>query len=163
MERGLNLALNLEMAEQRDLTGVQFDAVDEVRPHQLNVLFGSLENLGVVDQDLTDIPAQVVANGSNDDVTFLMDQEGGCLLFSGMLDGVPVFEQDVQIPLQLLFGLADASSPHDEPHPFGDFQAVQCFFEFGALIPFDAARNAASARIVRHQDQIAARQTDEGG
>src|SRR5690606_32921154 len=43
------------------------------------------------------------------------------------------------------------------------FELIHDLAQFLAIFAFDTARNAAAARIVRHQDQIATGQRDEGG
>ncbi len=125
------------------------------------MLFSPFENFRTVDQDFTNIPTQIVTDGADNDVTFLMDQERGRLLIRRTLDRVPMFQQDIQIPLQLLFRFADTSGTNDQAHPFGDFQAIEGFFELGTFITFDAAGNTTGTRVVRHQNQVAASQTDE--
>ena len=70
--------------------------------------------------------------------------------------------QVVQVPLQLLGGAADAGGPRDDAHAFGHHQLPHGLAQFLAILAFDPARNAAAARIVRHQHQVAASQRDEG-
>src|SRR5207302_4077783 len=42
-------------------------------------------------------------------------------------------------------------------------QLVEGVAKLVAVFALDAARDAAAARVVRHQDQVASRQADEGG
>ncbi len=72
-------------------------------------------------------------------------------------------EQIVQVPLQFFGRAADAGGAHDQAHAFGNVECGHGFAHFGAVIAFDAPRNATGARIVGHQHQKAAGQADEGG
>ena len=47
--------------------------------------------------------------------------------------------------------------------PSGMLELVHRFAQLVAVLAFDAARDAAAARVVRHQDQVAAGQRDERG
>ncbi|MND63711.1 hypothetical protein D3C77_202760 [compost metagenome] len=72
-------------------------------------------------------------------------------------------EQDVQIPFQLFRGFAHTGGTHDEAHAVRHGQSAQGFFQLGPLVTLDTTGNAASTGVVRHQHQVAAGQTDEGG
>ena len=65
--------------------------------------------------------------------------------------------------MQLFAGAAQAGGAHDEAHVGRDIEAIQGFAQFVAFFAFDAARNAAGARIVRHQHQVTPGEADEGG
>ncbi|MCY1277542.1 hypothetical protein D9M70_262410 [compost metagenome] len=163
LEGGFDLALDLEAVEQRDAVLVQLhlarvlrhDLADEVQRFFLGV--------DAVDQHFADVLAQVVADGADDDVAFLVDQEGRAALAGGFLDGAPELQQVVEVPLQLFGAAAEARGAHDQAHVARHVQAVQGFAQFVALFAFDAAGNAAGARVVRHQHQVAAGEADEGG
>ena len=71
--------------------------------------------------------------------------------------------QIVQVPLQLLDGAADAGGAHDGAHAVRDLQLVHDLAHLVAVLALDAARDAAGARVVRHQHQEASGETDEGG
>ena len=46
--------------------------------------------------------------------------------------------------------------------PSGTWQLVHRLAQLVAVLALDAARDAAAARVVRHQDEVAAGQADEG-
>ncbi len=95
LEGGLNLGFNLIVAEQRDFTGVQFDFTGEVRTAQCgDVLASQLKHFRVVDQNLTDVLTQIVAEGTHDNVAFLVDQERSRAAFRCFLDGFPVLQTE---------------------------------------------------------------------
>src|SRR5690606_1488190 len=102
VEGGLDLALDLEAVEQRDAVFVQLDLAGVLR-HHLTDEVECLVTLGrVVNQYMTDIRAQVVADGADDDVAFLIDQEGAAALAGGGLDRLPQLQQIIQVRLQFL-------------------------------------------------------------
>jgi hypothetical protein len=68
----------------------------------------------------------------------------------------------VQIPLQLLVVRPTPAVRTMAPMPSG-ISAVHGLAHLVAVLALDAARHAAGARIVRHEHQEAAGQTDEGG
>ncbi len=43
----------------------------------------AFKHFRVIDQDFADVPAQVITEGTHDDVTFLMDKERRRAAFSG--------------------------------------------------------------------------------
>ena len=74
--RRLDLALDLEAREQRHVVRVQLQPALRVRRHEaLHVFLRLLEGSRVVDQDLADVVAEVVAHGAGDGVALLIDQE----------------------------------------------------------------------------------------
>src|SRR5690606_9213857 len=97
------------------------------------------------------------------DVRFLVDQERCLALARGLVDLAPQLEQEVEVPLQLFGGTAEAGGAHDHTHIIGNGQGVHGVFQFLALVTLDAARNATGARVVRHQYQVTASQADKGG
>ncbi len=164
LEGGLNLRFDLIMAEQRDFTGVQFDFAAEIRTTQRgDMLARQLKHFRVIDQDFADVLAQVVTEGADNDVAFLVDQERRRTAFRGFLNRFPVLQAEAQVPLQGFGGFADASSANDQAHAVRKLQARQRFFQFGTVVALDTAGNSPGARVVRHQYQIAARQADKGG
>src|SRR5690606_10531981 len=163
LEGGLDLALDLEAVEQRHAVLVQLDLAGVLRHHLLDEGQGLLLGFHAVDQHFADVLAQVVADGADDDVGFLVDQERGGAVLGGVLDGGPQLDQVVQVPLQLFAGAAQAGGAHDQAHVGRGVQAVQRLTQFVALLALDAAGNAAGAGVVGHQHQVAAGQADEGG
>ena len=51
----------------------------------------------------------------------------------------------------------------DDARALGDIELLHGVAQFLAVLAFDAARYAAAARVVRHQDEVAAGQRDERG
>ena len=119
--------------------------------------------LRAVDQHFADVLAQVVADGADDDIGFLIDQERGRAAGGGFLDGAPQLQQVVEVPLHFFAAAAKAGSTHDQAHVARHGQAVQGFTQFVALFAFDAAADATSTWIVRHQYQVTTGEADEGG
>ena len=164
LEGGLNLRFNLIMAEQRDFTGVQFDFAAEIRTTQCgDMLARQLEHFRVIDQDFADVLAQIIAECADNHVAFLVDQERRRTAFRGFLNRFPVLQAEAQVPLQGFGRFADASGANDKTHAVRKLQARQRFFQFSAVVALDTAGNSPRARVVRHQDQIAACQADKGG
>src|SRR5699024_6132149 len=77
--------------------------------------------------------------------------------------GLPDLHQVVQIPLQLLGGTPDTGGTHDDTHAVGHTHFVEHFAQFVALVAGDATRDAAGARIVGHEHEIAPGQADLSG
>ncbi len=65
--------------------------------------------------------------------------------------------------MQLFRGATHAGGADDRAHAVGDLQVLHRLAQLVALFALDAPRNAAAARIVRHQDEEAAREADERG
>ena len=86
-------------------------------PDECNRLFiGFLS----IEQHLADILAQIIADGANDDIAFLIDEKWRRLFASGVLYRLPQREQVIQIPLQFLLIFTDAGSTDDHAHAVGD-------------------------------------------
>src|SRR5690606_16780277 len=76
-------------------------------------------------------------------------------------NSLPQLQQVGEIPLQFFGAATDASGADDNTHAVGYFDRRQRFAQFGALVALDAARDAAGARIVRHQHQVTAGKADK--
>ncbi len=95
LESGFNLRFDLIMAEQRDFTGVQFDFAAEIGAAQCgNMLASQLQHFRVIDEDFTDVLAQIVTESAHDNVAFLVDQEWSRAAFGGFLDRFPVLKTE---------------------------------------------------------------------
>ena len=66
-ERGLNLVLNLEAAEQRRVVTVAFHLVRRLGHHMAHELLSLFKNVVGVDQDFTDIDGEVIADRADDE------------------------------------------------------------------------------------------------
>ena len=81
----------------------------------------------------------------------------------GAVDRLPELQQVVQVPLQLFERAADAGGAGDDAHAAGNLELVDHVAQLVAVLALDAARDAAAARVVGHQHEIAAGERDEGG
>ena len=73
---GFDLVFDLETREQRHVVAVTLDAADIGRHHRAHEGTRLLEDLVGVDQDFADIRLEVVADGTDDQRAFEVDQEG---------------------------------------------------------------------------------------
>ena len=87
--RGLDLVLDLEAREQRHVVLVELHALN-VGGHDMahELLRLLVDRLGV-DQQLTDIGLEVVANRADHQARFLVDQKRARLRLGGTVDGLP--------------------------------------------------------------------------
>ncbi len=162
-EGGLDLVLDLEPAEQRRVVAIPLDPRCLVGHHVVHELLRLVVDVVRVDQDLADVLREVVADRADDERAFLVDQERALAGFGRLIDRVPQLEHVVQVPLQLGSGAPDAGGAGDQAHALGVVKLVEVLFQLFAVFTLDAPADAAAARVVRHQHQVAARQADEGG
>ena len=134
-----------------------------MRHHGFHEATSLLVDLRVIDQDLADIAAQVVAQGANDHVGFLVDQYRRFHFLLGLLNGRPDSDQVVQVPLQFFHRSAYAGGAHDAAHALRDVHLRKRFTHLVAIVTLDTARHATGARVVRHQYEEPAGEADEGG
>lgn len=106
------------------------------------MLARQLKHFRVIDQDFADVLAQVVTEGADNDVAFLVDQERRRTAFRGFLNRFPVLQAEAQVPLQGFGGFADASGANDQAHAVRKLQARQRFFQFGTVVALDTAGNS---------------------
>src|SRR6185503_2720796 len=118
-----------------------------------------------IDEDLADVRLQVVADRPDHQARLEVDQERARdiapvgsrrAVRPGGFDRAPELQQVVEIPLQLLDRAVDRRGARDHAHSGRQLQLVQRLAQLVAILALDAARYAAAARIVRHQDQITA-------
>ena len=159
----LDLALDLIAAEERRRVLVELDAILVVRHHRVDELVRLLERLLAVDEHLADVAPQAIPNGAHDDVVFLVQKGGRLDVFRGLGDGAVQLQQVVQIPLQILGFAPDAGGAHDHAHARRHFQVRQRLAQRVSVLALDAARDAAGARVVRHQHQVARGEAEKGG
>ena len=163
LEGGLDLGFDLEAGKERGLIAVQLDLVLEVLHDLLHEALGLVVDFFGVDQDFANVLAQIIANGADDDVGFLVDQEGRLAFPGGIINGIPQLQQVVQVPLQFFGATAQPCGANNDPHFIGDGQRAQGFLELLAFLTLNATGNTAGPGVVGHQYQIAAGQADEGG
>ena len=106
---------------------------------------------------------EVVADRPYDQATLLIYQEGALLRPGRVLDCLPKLQQVVQIPLELFDRPPDAGSAANDAHASGDRQTVHIVAQLVPVFALDAARNATTAGVVGHENEIAPGQADEGG
>ena len=128
--------------------------------HELPGLF--INSLGI-DEDFADFLVEIVADGANDQTAFLINQVCAALLLGGGFDRSPQLHQVTQVPVQFLDRASDSRGAGNDAHAVGYFELVDRVPQFVAFFAFDASGNAAAARIVRHEDDIAAGEADERG
>lgn len=134
------------MSEKWNFTFIQFYAIDEIRTNQFNMLFSSFKNGFTINQDFTDIPAQIVTNSANNNVTFLMDQEWRCQLLDAVLIAFSVSAgYSDPTPVRPVF--TDACGTNNQSHSGRDFQTVHGFFQFSTFITLNPAGNATGAGL----------------
>ena len=158
----LDLVLDLEAAEQRCFVAVALDPGRMLGHDVGHELLRLVVNVISVDQDVADVIVEIVADGTDHQAGFLVNQESAFGL-AGAVNRSPELEQVVQVPLQLGGTAANTGGAGDDGHAVGVFQLVHGFFEFSPVVTLDAATDAATPGVVGHQHHIATGQTDEGG
>ena len=83
-----NLAFNLVTREQGNLVFVEFHLALILGHNLLDEIQRLFVGVPVVDYDFTNIVSQVITNRTDDDVAFLINQEGGGFL-RGFLNRAP--------------------------------------------------------------------------
>ncbi len=159
----LDLVFDLEAREQRNVVAVMLDLVDVGRHDVRHELLRLLVDILGVDEDLADVGREIVADGTDHQAAFLVDQEGARHRLRGAVDGFPQAQQVVEVPLEFLGVASDAGGARDQAHAVRDVELGERVAQFVALLALDAARHAAAARVGRHQHDIAAGQRDVGG
>ena len=161
--RRFDLVFDLEAGKQRHVVAVALDSIDRCRHdmrHELACLF---VNVVGVDQDFANVRLEIVADRSNDQAAFLVDQEGALLLVGRAFDGLPELHQVVQIPLQFFCRPTDRRSARNQTHSLRNLQLIHHVAQLGTLVTFHTARYTAAARIVRHQNEVTTSEADKGG
>ena len=162
--RRLDLALDLEAREQRHFVFVQLQLLLRLGRHEaLHVLLATLVRGQVVAQCLADVIGQVIAQTAGDRVALLVDQERGRAVLGSGIDRCPVGGEIVEVPLEFLGRTPDTGGAHDRAHALRDIEAFHRLAGRIALLALDPARDAAGARVVRHQHQEPAGEADKGG
>ncbi len=132
-----------------------------LRHHVRHELLRLVVDVVGVDQDVADVVIEVVTDRADHEGRFLVDQEGALAALGGAVDGAPQLEEVVQVPLEFGCAAADARGARDDGHAVGIFQLVHVLLELGPVFALDASRDAAAARVVGHEDDVAARERHE--
>ena len=122
MEGGLDLALNLKAVKQRKVVLILLEPVLVLRHNHTDELCSALVGGGVIDQYLIDVVAEVVAHCANNDVAFLINQDGCFTFFVRLGDRFPELQQVVQVPLKLLGAASNARGADNHTHTIGQIQ-----------------------------------------
>ena len=69
----LDLAFNLEFRKQWGVVAVELELAQVMRHYILHKLLRILMNFTVIDDDLADVITQVVAQGADDQIAFLVN------------------------------------------------------------------------------------------
>ena len=157
------MGFNLEVVEKRILAVIHPDLVYKIGTHNGDLLQNMLVDFTVVDENFPDVGTEVIADCPMDNIAFLMDQERSRTALRGHLNHFPLLYQDLEIPVELLGGLADTGRADDNPHAVGNGQGIQSLFELDAIISVNAMGNSAGVRIVRHQNNIGTGKGNVGG
>ena len=162
--RRLDLALDLVAREERHVVVVELELAQVARHEALHVLLRFVEHLLLVDQDLADVVGEVVAQRAQDRLAFLVDQER-----RGAALRTPAGSAFQTSP-RLLRSHCSSSGVRPTPAvrtiapmPSGICRLSIASRSCVAVLALDAARDAAGARVVRHQHQEASGQADERG
>ena len=139
LERILDLRFNLKARKQRHSVLIQLELAQIIRHHLLNELASVVVEFLVIDQDLADIIAQVVAQRADDELGFLINQERCRARSRSFSDRLPQLQQIIEIPLQLFGFTAHACGADDQAHFFGQLQFIHGVFEVLPILAFDAA------------------------
>src|SRR5690606_34567931 len=99
----------------------------------------------------------------DDQAGLKVDQDRRGVFTGGAIDGAPELQQIGQVPLQLFYAAANTGGAGDDAHDSRFVELIHCVAQLLAVFTFDTARYAASARVIGHEDQIAASQRDKRG
>jgi len=89
---GFDLVLDLEARKQRRVVAVAFHPMPLLGHHVAHELVRLFVDVVGVDQDLTDLGVEIVADGAYHQARFLVNQERALAGFGGAVDGVPELE-----------------------------------------------------------------------
>ena len=132
----LDLVLDLEAREERDVVAVELHLVDVRRHHRAHERQRLVEDRLGVDEDLADVGLKEVADRAHHQARLEIDEAGALLLLGGFLDRAPELQQVVQVPLHFLQRAADARGARDEAHAVGHLQLVHHLAQFITVFAF---------------------------
>ena len=84
-----NLVLNLETAEQGCIVAVTLHTRCKLWHDMAHELLSLIVDVVGVDQDVADVAVEVIANGTNDQAGFLVNQKGAFGTLRGAVNGGP--------------------------------------------------------------------------
>ena len=160
---GLDLMFDLEPGKKRRVVAIAFDASDHVRHDMAHELLRLLADVVGIKQDFADIGGEVVTDGPNDQARLLIDQESARCRRCRRFDGAPQLHHVAEVPLEFFLGAPQPGGTGNQAHAGRQFEPVHDLAQLLALLTLDSARHATAARIVGHQDEIAASQRNIRG
>jgi hypothetical protein len=142
---------------------VQFDQLGVFRHDLLEKFPGLGSHPGIIHQHLVHLVTEIIADGADDQVGFLVDQ-GRCLAGLALLPDLFVQPQQIiDIPFQIGLLLHAAGGPDDIAHVVRQLQTLHDLLElFSIAFLFDLAGDALGIRF-RHQHHVAPGQGQVGG
>ena len=182
-----DLIFDLEAGEQGHIVRVALDTVDHVRHDVAHELLSLFVDVVGVNENFSDVRLEVVADRANHEIAFFNDQEGGgingfvflaertdgsgdevafgvfILRCGSFNNGLPELEKVIKVPFEFFDRTADTSGTSDEAHAFRCRELGHVFTKLFAFFAFDTTADTASARIVRHKDEVATGQGNESG
>ena len=148
--------LDLEPCKKRRMVAVAFDASDHIRHDMTHELLGLLADIVGIKENLADVSGEIVADRANHQTRFLIDEEGARCRRCRRLDGPPQLHHVAEVPLEFFLGATQPGGAGNQAHAGRQFEPVHDLTQLLAFLTLDPARHAAAARIVGHQDEIAA-------
>ena len=159
---GFDLMLDLKAGKKRRVVTVAFDAPDHVRHDMPHELLGLLADIVGIKENLADVGGEIIADCTNHQARFLIDQEGARGRSRRRLDGAPQLHHVAEVPLELFLGATQPGRTRNQAHAGRQFEPVHDLAQFLALLTFNTTRHTAAARVIGHQNKIAPGQRNIG-
>ncbi len=83
-----------------------------------------------IKQHFADVLTQVITDAADDDIAFLINQEGRVFLLRSVGNRCPQRQQIVEVPLQFFLVFTDSGGAHDDAHAVWNVQAVDGLTDF---------------------------------
>ena len=154
---GVQLAFDVIMVHE-GFTGfaVLFHPLGMAGNHQLHEILGHAVGGVAIDDNLVDVTAVEVADGTLDQVALFVDRGRSYRLQGQIADGVPKTHQIFVIALDFRLAAIDAGGSHDDGDTLGNAKIAENGFQSLAVGDIgDLPRDAAAACRVGHQYAIA--------
>ena len=126
------------MTEQRVAAFVQMNLGNKVRTNHGNMLLDLFKYFRHINQNFTDVLSQVVSDGSENNVAFLMDEERSRSVVGSLPDHFPMLYKNIKVPVEILRALAYTGCSDDNTHAFRNGERIKGFFELGSVITLNA-------------------------
>ena len=116
---GFYLSFNLVAGEKGNIVVIEFQLAEVIGHDHFHEFAGLLENTLVINENLANIRAQVIAQRADNDIAFLVNQALRRRFFVAVADCIPELQKKIEIPLQFFLRTPDTGSTHDNPHIVG--------------------------------------------